>query len=169
MAETLGIRDVTLIDGTGAAPVEKAAITIENGRIAAVGRTVPTPERAEVIDGRGLWAVPGLIDTHVHVELVGREALPVFLATGVTTIRDLGGDLAFLVETRRLLQDGLVGPRLLFTGPMIDGVPPTWPALVRYTPDAEAAARAVQQYLDAGADAIKLYTTLPPDSLRRCI
>ena len=169
MAETLVIRGVTLIDGTGAPPVERAIITIENGRIVAVGRTVATPERAEIIDGRGLWAVPGLIDTHVHVELVGREALPVFLATGVTTIRDLGGDLAFLAETRRLLQDGLVGPRLLFTGPMIDGVPPTWPALVRSTPDAEAAARAVQEYLDAGADAIKLYTTLPPDSLRRCI
>ena len=166
----LVVRDVTLIDGTGAPPVEGAVIAIEDGRIAAAGASdVAQPEGAEVIDGRGLWAVPGLIDTHVHLELVGQEALPVFLALGLTTIRDLGGALDFLVEARRSLEAGAVGPRLLFTGPMIDGEPPTWPTLVRPTPDPEAAARAVQEQLDAGADAIKLYTTLPPESLRRCI
>ena len=171
MPDALFIRDVTLIDGTGAPPVQGAAIAIENGRIAAAGPVarVTPPEGAEVIDGRGRWAVPGLIDTHMHLELVSRDALPVYLALGVTTIRDLGGDIDFLVETRRMLDEGLVGPRLLFTGPMVDGVPPTWPALVRSTPDAESAVRAVQEHLDAGADAIKLYTTLRPDALRRCV
>ena len=170
MPASLIIRDVTLIDGTGAPPVAGAAIAIECGRIAAAGAGgVAVPEGAEVIDGRGLWAVPGLIDTHVHLELVGREALPVFLALGLTTIRDLGGAVDLLVEAQRSLEDGVVGPRLLFTGPMVDGDPPTLPTLVRPTSDPEAAARAVQEHLDAGADAIKLYTTLPPESLRRCI
>ncbi len=171
MPDDLLIRDVTLIDGTGAPPIEGAAIAVEGGRIVAAGpgAQVTPPQGARVIDGRGRWAVPGLIDTHMHLELVSRDALPVFLALGVTTVRDLGGDLQFLLETRRLLGDGLVGPRLLFTGPMVDGVPPTWPALVRSTPDAGAAAAAVREYLDAGADAIKLYTTLRPDALRRCI
>ncbi|MCH7719199.1 MAG: amidohydrolase family protein [Chloroflexi bacterium] len=170
MPASLIIRDVTLIDGTGAPPVEGAAIAIEGGRIAAAGAGgVAVPEGAEVIDGRGLWAVPGLIDTHMHLELVGREALPVFLALGLTTIRDLGGAVDLLVEARRSLEDGVIGPRLLFTGPMVDGDPPTLPTLVRPTSDPEAAARAVQEHLDAGADAIKLYTTLPPESVRRCI
>jgi imidazolonepropionase-like amidohydrolase len=177
MAGPLVIRSVTLIDGTGAPPLENATIVVEDGRIAAVGREDGQRPGAEVIEGRGLWAVPGLIDTHVHLELVGREALPVWLALGVTTIRDLGGALDFLVESRRLLEDGLrqaqpaslVGPRLLFTGPMIDGDPPTWPALNLATKDAEDAARAVEEHLAAGADAIKLYTTLTPESLRRCI
>jgi hypothetical protein len=171
MSEALVIRNVTLIDGTGAPPVEGATIVIEDGKISAAGpaAAVASPDGAEEIDGRGRWAVPGLIDTHMHLELVSRDALPVFLALGVTTIRDLGGDIDFLVETRRLLAEGLVGPRLLFTGPMVDGVPPTWPALVRSTPDPDAAVAAVQEHLDAGADAIKLYTTLLPDALRRCI
>ncbi|MEX1253920.1 MAG: amidohydrolase family protein [Dehalococcoidia bacterium] len=172
MPEALFIRDVTLIDGTGAPPVEGAAIAIEDGRITAAGPAaqVTPPGGAEVIDGRGRWAVPGLIDTHMHLELVSRDALPVYLALGVTTVRDLGGDIGFLTETRRMLDEGgLVGPRLLFTGPMVDGVPPTWPALVRSTPDAEAAVRAVQEHLAAGADAIKLYTTLLPGALRRCV
>jgi imidazolonepropionase-like amidohydrolase len=69
-----------------------------------------------VIDGRGRWAVPGLIDTHVHLELVGREALPVWLALGVTTIRDLGGALDFLVESRGLLKSA--GAAAALTGPM---------------------------------------------------
>ena len=169
MAATLVIRDVTLIDGAGAPPVECATIVIDGDRIASVGQGAALPDGAQEIDGRGRWAVPGLIDTHVHLELVGREALPAWLALGVTTIRDLGGALDFLVETRRLLQDGAAGPRLLFTGPMIDGDPPTWPALNRATPDAEGASRAVEEHLAAGADAIKLYTTLEPDALRRCI
>ena len=171
MPERLIIRDVAFIDGTGAPAVERAAVAIEDGRIAAAGPAadVPEPEGAEVIEGEGLWAVPGLIDTHVHLELVGPETLPLFLALGLTTIRDLGGALDLLVRARRDLEAGAVGPRLLFTGPMVDGEPPTFPTLVRPTSDAEAAVRAVQEDLDAGADAIKLYTTLPLESLRRCI
>ena len=171
MAASLLIQNVTLIDGTGTPPVENAAIAIEDGRIAAAGpaRAVAAPDDAQIIEGDGLWAVPGLIDTHMHLELVSEEALPVFLALGLTTIRDLGGATDFLVEARHTLEDGAAGPRLLFTGPMIDGEPPTWPTLVRSTADADAAAAAVDEQLAAGADAIKLYTTLPPESLRRCI
>ena len=166
----LVIRNVTLIDGTGAPPIENARIAIEDGRIASVGAAGgPEADGVEVVDGAGLWAVPGLIDTHVHLELVSRDALPVWLALGVTTIRDLGGALDFLAESRRMLNDGLAGPRLLFTGPMIDGEPPTWPALVRPTPDAGAAIAVIDEYMAADADAIKLYTTLPLESLRACI
>lgn len=164
------IEHVTLIDGTGAPAVDDATIVVGDGRIKAADRTGDVAaDGAEVIDGSGLWAVPGLIDTHVHLELVGKESLPVFLALGLTTIRDLGGAIDFLTEARRSLEGGAVGPRLLFSGPMIDGEPPTWPALVKSTSDAETAASVTQEYLDAGADAIKLYTTLRPDSLRRCI
>ncbi len=169
MPDTLVIRNVTLIDGTGAPPLERATIVIKGDRVVAAGRDAPAPEGAQVIDGSGRWAVPGLIDTHVHSELVGRGALPIWLSLGVTTLRDLGGALDFLVETRRLLEDGLAGPRLLFAGPMIDGDPPTWPALNLATKDADSAVRAVDDCLEAGADAIKLYTTLEPDALRRCI
>ena len=174
MPEPLIIHGVTLIDGTGGPPIEHARIVIEAGRISSVDQDssaagAASIEGGQAIDGRGLWATPGLIDTHIHLQLVGRPALPLLLALGITTIRDLGGPLDFLAETRRQLEDGAVGPRLLFTGPMIDGEPPTWPALVHPAPDAEAAAQAAREHLNAGADAIKLYTTLPPESLRRCI
>jgi hypothetical protein len=165
----LAIAGVTLIDGTGAPPLDNATIVIDGDTIASVGQGAPAPAGADVIDGAGRWVTPGLIDTHVHVELVGRESLPLWLALGVTTVRDLGGALDFLVETRRLQGEGAIGARLLYTGPMIDGDPGTWPALVRVTSDADAAVAAVDEYLAVGADAIKLYTTLQPESVRRCI
>jgi hypothetical protein len=166
----LFVRDVTLIDGTGAAPRERATVCVEDGRIASIAQgPIDVPDGGEVIEGRGLWVVPGLIDTHVHVSLLGAESLPVFLAAGVTTIRDLGGSLDELAKVRQLLADGVVGPRLLLAGPFIDGDPPTWPTQQAGSNEPEGAAAAVDACLAAGADAIKLYTTLPPESARRCI
>ncbi|MCH7578723.1 MAG: amidohydrolase family protein, partial [Chloroflexi bacterium] len=123
----------------------------------------------QVVEGQGLWAVPGLIDTHIHLALTGQGTLPLNLALGVTTVRDLGSDLTFLREQRRKQEAGAGGARLLYTGPMIDGPEATWPALVSTTADAEEAAHAVEERIEAGADAIKLYTTLELESLRRCI
>ncbi|MEX2159156.1 MAG: amidohydrolase family protein [Dehalococcoidia bacterium] len=168
MARPLLIKNVTLIDGTGALPVDGASVLIEDGAVVAAGRDVRA-DGADEIDGSGRWAAPGLIDTHVHLELVGVESLRLFLALGLTTVRDLGGALDVLVQARKDLEAGAAGSRLLYTGPMIDGDPPTWPALNRATSSPEEAVRAVEEHLAAGADAIKLYTTLTPESLRRCI
>lgn len=172
MAPASVISHVTLIDGTGVPPVENASIVIDGEFIVSAGADAVALPDAEVIDGTGRWAVPGLIDTHVHTELVGRGCLPLWLALGVTTVRDLGSELNFLTETRRLRNEGsdeAAGARVLFTGPMIDGDPPTWPGLVRTTHDADAAAAVVDEYMAARVDAIKLYTTLQPESVRRCI
>lgn len=170
MSEPLIIHGVTLIDGAGGSPIEHARIVIQAGSVTNVDQnsSAAIPEGAQAIDARGLWATPGLIDTHVHLSMVGEASLPLFLALGITTIRDLGGPLDFLAETRRLLEDGAVGPRLLYAGPFIDGDPPTLQS-IEATAGPDAAARAVQVRLDAGADAIKLYSTLPPESVRRAI
>jgi imidazolonepropionase-like amidohydrolase len=67
-AATLVVRGGVLLDGTGAAPVENAVVVIRNGRIAAAGKvgTVAVPRGARVIDARGKWIIPGLVDAHVH-------------------------------------------------------------------------------------------------------
>ena len=63
------IRGVTVINGTGAAPQADATVVIRAGRIEAVGpsRSLPVPAGAEVIDGRGKYLIPGLINTHAHI------------------------------------------------------------------------------------------------------
>ncbi|HUE97391.1 MAG TPA: hypothetical protein VMN39_12080, partial [Longimicrobiaceae bacterium] len=92
------LRGVTLIDGTGSPPVPSTTIVIRGRRVEAV---VPDSEirigpRDSVIDGAGLWAIPGLFDAHVHLSKTGPEALPVLAAMGVTSVRDMGGDLEAL-------------------------------------------------------------------------
>jgi imidazolonepropionase-like amidohydrolase len=130
------LRDVRLIDGTGAAPVPGTEVLVRDGLIAAVGPTGtlvatgdPDPARLTVVDGSGRTLLPGFLDCHVHVStepggdtldtvlapesLLTLRSVPHLAATldaGVTTVRDLAGaDSGF----RDAVEQGLVrGPRL---------------------------------------------------------
>src|SRR5437667_540991 len=87
---TLLLDGVTLIDGSGAAPLADAALVIEDERIAYAGPRGAAPERAATrrLDGRGLTALPGLIDLHQHS--TADADLRAFLARGVPSIRYAG-------------------------------------------------------------------------------
>ncbi len=98
-SERIAITQVTLIDGTGSPPEANMTVVIEGDRITAVGKThrLRTPPRTEVINGRGKYLIPGLIDTHVHLAwdldrhflLSTEEQLRLlYLPNGVTTIRE---------------------------------------------------------------------------------
>lgn len=179
----LFIQDVTLIDGTGSAPAPASSILVEDGRIAAIGRSTQLrpPDGAEVVDGAGKSVIPGLIDMHVHVELSGGEdALPAWLATGVTTIRDVGGSPEGMLPLRDALARGEKdGPRIFSYGPLLDGVPPifggrplagTGPGdLTWIIPDRERALAAVDDLLQRGVDGFKLYAGLRPDLVQAFI
>jgi imidazolonepropionase-like amidohydrolase len=101
---SLLVTDVTLIDGTGRAPVAHRDLVIVDGRIVAVGATgtLQVPRNAERIDGRNRFVIPGLIDSHVHLATYEREPsmqdalLRNALLGGVTTVRDMGGNIAEL-------------------------------------------------------------------------
>src|SRR6266567_6944065 len=95
----LVIEHVMLIDGTGAPPQADTTVLVEGDRIIRVARSaeLTAPQAADTIDGRGKFLLPGLIDMHVHVALVGEEALPLWLGTGITTVRDVGGDIEQLL------------------------------------------------------------------------
>src|SRR5262245_25214967 len=88
-AQSLLIRGGTLIDGTGRPAIQDAQIVIQDGIIAAV-RAGGTPDRSndiEVLEARGKFIIPGLIDSHIHYRDSNAE---MFLAHGVTTVNDLG-------------------------------------------------------------------------------
>src|SRR5262249_28396668 len=110
-----------LVDGTGTAPTDDAAVLVDDGRIVAAGprARVSVPEGTRVIDVRGQTLLPGLFDAHTHV--AHAEWGPVYLAAGVTTIRDMGGELEFVKAFRDALEAGPgVGPRLVAAG-LVDG------------------------------------------------
>jgi imidazolonepropionase-like amidohydrolase len=124
------VRGATLIDGTGQDPVRSATVLVEGNVITAVGpdSSVSIPSEAEIMDGRDLFLLPGLIDCHVHVMFEGfdivRElgippslgvlrCIPCLRATleaGFTTVRDAGG--APLGVKMAIEQGIIVGPRM---------------------------------------------------------
>jgi imidazolonepropionase-like amidohydrolase len=154
-----------LIDGTGAAPIEDAVIVVREGRIAAAGgrADTPIPTDIEILDASGTSIVPGLWDMHAHAAQI--EWAPAYLAAGVTTVRDMGGNFAFLTALRDATAGGrALGPRFLLAG-LVDGAHDNaFGAVTAATPDEGRAA--VERYHAAGFAQIKLYSYLQPDVVR---
>lgn len=133
--QDLVIKHVTLIDGTGGAPVSDAWVETNGDRIRAIG-TGAAPAGAIEIDGRGQYLIPGLIDAHVHVgggRLRAAEntdpdsrhqavvsSLHGYLYSGVTTVYDSGNLPEFIFPLRRMERDGEIqSPRIFATGGVV--------------------------------------------------
>ena len=157
----LAIEGGTLIDGLGGAPVADAVVLLEGDRIVAAGArgTVMVPRGTPTLDARGRWILPGLWDMHAHYEQV--EWGPVYLASGVTTVRDCGNEFDFITTVRDAVRDGRgIGPEILMAG-LVDGSgPQSLGAIVADTP--EQARAVVARYKAAGALEIKLYSSIKP-------
>lgn len=173
--DTLAIRDVALWDGTGGPLQTHSTVLVRGDRIAAVGSSdeIAIPDGAVVVDGGGRYLIPGLIDMHVHAlwdPSVPRAFLPLFVAHGVTSVRDMGGTLDLLRATRSALADGsLVGPRLIAAGAILDGPQPVDPEVSIAIDTPEEATAAVEMVAAAGADFVKVYTLLPADAFAAAV
>jgi len=128
------IRGVTLIDGTGRPALPNASVLVEGNRITRVtDQSITPPAGAQIIEGRGKFLIPGLIDVHVHLagggnpdgnapvtpqqERTGQLALNSFLYAGVTTIFDARNQEPFIFGFRARERSGaIVSPRIYATG-----------------------------------------------------
>jgi imidazolonepropionase-like amidohydrolase len=115
-AQSLLIRNVRIIDGTGSSRTEPRDILIERGRITRIAPTgVIYKTASQVVDAAGRFAIPGLIDLHAH--LYRPNLLPGFLYFGVTTVRDQGASMAPLVAYADDFAAGVLqGPRVAYGG-----------------------------------------------------
>jgi len=159
-AKRLAITNVTLIDGTGAAAARGASVFVEDGIITRIDRSHTQGMKGfETLDGSGKYLIPGLWDMHAHYEQV--EWGPIYLAAGVTTVRDCGNEFDFITTVRDVLRSGNgIGPRLLIAG-VVDGSGPiSLGAIVADTP--EEALAVVRRYKAAGALQIKIYSSMKP-------
>jgi imidazolonepropionase-like amidohydrolase len=153
-------REVVLPDRT---------VLVEDGVIVAVGSAdeVQIPRGAERIDGRGKFLLPGLADMHVHlVAPQHHSALALlFVANGVTTVRNMWGNPEVLALRRAVEGGDVLGPRIFTSGPLTDGEPPVYRTarVVRTPAEAEAA---VRSDVEAGYDAVKVYSNLAPREYR---
>lgn len=150
-ATTVAIVGGTLIDVRTGQEIENGIVLVQGVRIRQVGSAdeVSVPEHAQVIEALGKWIIPGLMDMHVHETARKDLPLALYLANGVTTIRDVGGDVVPLRLMREEIDSGKrVGPRLFYAGWALQ-------APLADTPD--RAESAVNFLLDQGAEVIKVY------------
>ncbi len=160
---SLLLRDITLIDGTGASPREHVSVLVRSGVIEAVGESLEVPG-ARIVEGRGRFLIPGLWDTHVHLSVADEATLGVLVANGITSVRDMGGDLDILDAWRARIERGeLTGPRIFRAGPTVDGPKPEVPFRLTVTNPEEAKA-AVTRLRTLGVDFIKIHNAVPRDA-----
>ncbi len=155
---SLAIRHVCVVPMDVEQVLCDQTIVVAGDRIAAVGPdpSIPIPAGASQIDGRGLYALPGLIDMHVHVKVAD---LPAYLASGITSVRNMWG-YAALPETIRSIASGeLVGPMIYSASPGLDGPPPAWPE-TQLIVDPALADGIVAAQVAAGWRFIKVYNNL---------
>ena len=137
--------------------LERQTVLVRGDRIVAIGTKLPLPEGARVIDASGKFLMPGLADMHVHVW--NQKQFPLFLANGVTTIRNMWGAPVH----RRWLAEAEAGtlhaPTVLSTGPIVDGSPPVWPGSVGLENPGQAAG-AIAAQAAAGFTEVKVYSKL---------
>ena len=169
-----------LLDGYGGPPLENSVILVRGNRIEAVGRVgeVSIPAGARVISTEGYTVLPGLMDMHVHLMILGHAdydhwdrvyrdrfrdvIMPIsakqLLMAGVTTVRDVGAPLEDILAVRdRIARGDIPGPRVFASGPFLQKKAPPLEAEFRWEVHGAEDARAkTQKLIDAGVDLIKV-------------
>ena len=177
------LKNLTLIDGTGRAPIQDAVILIREGKIVYAGLASGWSEaegESLIFDLQGQSVLPGLIDAHVHLSgsgeadsqfsaPMGQMALKVLsnaqknLAAGITTVRDLGGWNELEFDVRRSIQRGdFAGPRMCLAGRFIsitEAGADYYVGMYRVADGVDEVRKAVREQVKQGADVIKMGVT----------
>ncbi len=176
------IKGATLIDGTGRAAVADAAIVIEGDRFTWVGRQADldkTQTFDHTVDASGKYVIPGMIDAHTHISWDGRvradlaatrspyetvliaiQQVGRILNSGVTALRDVGGDRHVDIFVKKAIKAGeVIGPRLMVSGSYLcrTGGHAYWSGME--VDGAEEMRKGVRTQIKAGADMIKIMVT----------
>jgi imidazolonepropionase-like amidohydrolase len=124
------------------------------------------PQTAHVIDATGKFLIPGLWDMHVHVQDAPEIFARLYLAHGITGIRDMRMELDALIELRGKITRGeLLAPRLIASGPALDDPPPEWPLPIKMRIKTASEAReAIGTLKSNGVDFIKVHNFTPREA-----
>lgn len=166
----LAITRVSIVNIDAGTVKPNQTILVSGERIVEVlpSDQIRVPPATDVLDGRGLFAIPGLWDMHVHAlwdTTVAATFLPELTRHGVTGIRDMGGDMEVLQWARSMQEtEQPPWPRIVAAGQVLDGPDPVDPSISVAVSTPEDGVQAVHDLSSAGADFIKVYTLLPRDA-----
>ena len=172
-AQTLTIANITVVDVTNGHLSPHMNVVVDGKRIATISSKAPMSSSGTVLDGTGMYLIPGLWDMHVHAFFTNDTSrfhssselmFPLFVANGVTGVRDMGSNLdAILAARDSIAAHQLVGPRMVVSGPMLDG-PTSQYQVIAKVGTANDARAAVQQLKQRGVDFIKTQSLVPRDA-----
>jgi len=169
-AQTLTITNATIVDVSTGTLRRGATIVIDANRIASVGPSASAPTRGRVVDAKGMYVIPGLWDMHTHAyfgwprDFGDEYVLPMFIANGITGIRDMGSDLDAVLRARsEVAAHRLVGPRMVVSGPMLDGPKVSFAASIAIATPGDGR-KAVDMLKSRGVDFIKIQSGVPRDA-----
>jgi imidazolonepropionase-like amidohydrolase len=170
-AQTLRITNANVIDVSTGQLHPSSTVVIRGNRIVSVGMAPGAIQKGDrVIDAKGMYVIPGLWDMHTHVYFGSSAAqgseliLPLFIANGVTGIRDMGSALDAVLSARaNVAAHKLLGPRMVVSGPMLDGPRVSFPASLAITTPA-IGRHAVDSLKQRGVDFIKIQSGVPRDA-----
>jgi len=161
--QTLVLEHATIVDVRSGKSTSDQTIIIKDEKISYIGNSSQTaiPDYAQVRDAKGQYVIPGLWDMHVHLEDNYKDAFPLFLANGVTGVREMGAALKNVDIWKMSIQAGMPAPRLVYAGSTLNGGPSDEAPHMFYLSTEEQAREAVRLNVAKGADHIKVYSWLP--------
>lgn len=171
MPADIAIQNINVIDVQNGEVIENQTVVIRNQRISEIHGADSEVDTARLIDGTGKYLIPGLWDMHVHFrggeELIeeNRNLLPLYIANGITTVRDGGGDItpSVLEWINQIDRGELTGPTIFTSGPKLDGPNPRWGGSIEIE-SAEQIPAAIDSLESLGVDYVKIYdSTLSGD------
>ena len=159
---------VSVIDARDSAPRRDQTVIVKGNRIEASGgsASTPVPTGARIVDASGKFMIPGLWDMHVHTVTVGNERgalFSLYVANGVTGVRDMASDWDTVRRWRADIARGrLVGPRIVASGPYLEGGDVPIPHILTRTPEEGRAG--VDSLIKLGVDFVKVHGQLNPST-----
>lgn len=177
---SLCIQHCEVFDPEAGQMLPDRTIVIRGGRIESVAASdsaTAVPADAQLIDGQGQFAIPGLIDAHVHLvhvldyaHVTGDEVLPLYLAAGVTSIRSTGDEIVAATLVARFAEaHPASSPRVFTCSPLLDGAPPIHLDVGRAITDPAQVAGVLDDLLKWRITTVKIYAGTGPEIGRAII
>jgi len=155
------ISNVNIIDVATGEIDTNQSVAIDGDTISAIYKKPPSfSDSTKIIDGTGKYLIPGLWDMHAHYHQTYKETNSLWIANGVTGLREMWGNMNVISAVRRGTSDGSFDAPNIYAGSIImDGDPPEWPGTISVG-NAEEARKAALQQIESGVDFLKVYSVL---------
>jgi Amidohydrolase family len=168
--DTLIFTNINVINMQDGFITRDVTVVIRKGQISAMAKVGLVDQRrgVQIVNANGKYMIPGLWDMHVHSAFVSpawdeKVIYPLYIANGITGVRDMGGDPDVLETRRKRIESGeLLGPRMILGGPFLAGGKSDRQTIAVNTP--EDARQAVDTVKKQGLDFVKILSNVPHDS-----